>query len=85
MAAHRARLDSISNDIVIEEFKEKPRKTNYGSKFVFVDTSDSESNEGNLGMLFILFSVKTQINRVLLVMSRVEVVTFQERNNKLMY
>ena len=84
MAAHRARLDSISNDFVIAEFEKKPRKTDFGSKLVFVDTSDSDSDEGNLGMLFILFSVKTPINRVLLVMSRVEVVFFQERNNKLM-
>ena len=46
MAVHRARLDSISNDFLIEEFKTKPRKTDLGSIFVFVDTSDSESNEG---------------------------------------
>ena len=85
MAAHRARLDSISNDFVIAEFEKKPRKTDFGSKLVFVDTSDSESDEGNLGMLFILFSVKTQINRILLVISIVGVVTFQERDNKLMY
>ena len=57
-AAHRARLDSISNDFLIEEFKKKPRKTDFGSKFVFVDTSDSESDEGNLGMLFIFFLSK---------------------------
>ena len=57
MAAHRARLDSISNNFVIEEFKKKPRKTDFGSKFIFVDTSDSESDECNSGMLFIFFCV----------------------------
>ena len=55
IAAHQARLDSISNDFVIEEFKKKPKKTDFGSKFVFVDTFDSESDEGNLGMLVIFF------------------------------
>ena len=55
MAVHRARLDSISDDFLIEEFKKKPRKTDFGSKFVFVDTFDSESDEGNLGMLVIFF------------------------------
>ena len=54
-AAHRARLNSISNDFLNEEFEKKPRKTNFDSKFIFVDTSDSESDEGNLGMLLIFF------------------------------
>ena len=52
MAAHRARLDSISNDL--QNSKRNPG-TDFGSKFVFVDTSDSESDEGNLGKLFIFF------------------------------
>ena len=51
MAVHRARLNSISNDFVIEEFKKKPRKTDFGSKFVSVDTSDSEYDEGNLDIV----------------------------------
>ena len=50
IAAHRARLYSISNDFVIEELKKKPRKAEFGSKLVSVDTSNSESDGGNLAV-----------------------------------
>ena len=50
MAVHRARLDSISNVFVNKDFKKIPRKTDFGSKFIF-----AESNEGNIGILLIFF------------------------------